>query len=66
MAGRLMLGYVAALAIYNITEAGFRMLSMAWIFLLLAVICAARIVCQAQSAPLESPAAQAQAMEVPA
>lgn len=64
--GRLLVGLVAALLIYNITEAGFRMLDPAWIFLLLAVICAARIVSQARSAPLGSPAAQARATEVPA
>jgi exopolysaccharide production protein ExoQ len=36
--GGLMLAYVAAAAIYSITEAGFRMLDPIWIFLLLAVV----------------------------
>lgn len=43
-AGRLLVGYVAALLVYNITEAGFRMLDPAWLFLLLAFTCAAAIV----------------------
>jgi exopolysaccharide production protein ExoQ len=36
--GSLMLAYVAASAIYSISEAGFRMLLPIWIFLLLAVV----------------------------
>lgn len=36
--GGLMLAYVAAAAIYSVTEAGFRMLDPIWIFLLLAVV----------------------------
>jgi O-antigen ligase len=36
--GSLMLAYVAAAAIYSITEAGFRLLNPIWIFLLLAVV----------------------------
>ncbi len=36
--GGLMLAYVATAAIYNVTEAGFRMLTPTWIFLLLAVV----------------------------
>jgi exopolysaccharide production protein ExoQ len=36
--GGLMLAYVATVAIYSVTEAGFRMLTPTWIFLLLAVI----------------------------
>lgn len=36
--GGLMLAYVIAFAFYNITEAGFRMMSETWIFLLLAII----------------------------
>jgi exopolysaccharide production protein ExoQ len=36
--GRLMLAYVATSAIYSVTEAGFRMLTPSWIFLLLALV----------------------------
>lgn len=39
-AAGLMLGYLVALALYNISEAGFRLLSPTWFFLLL-VICTA-------------------------
>jgi len=39
----LMLAYVATTAIYSITEAGFRMLSEPWIFLLLAITSSYRI-----------------------
>jgi O-antigen ligase len=39
----LMLAYVAAAAIYSISEAGFRMLDPMWMFLLLAVVCSHRI-----------------------
>jgi hypothetical protein len=39
----LMLGYVLAAAMYSYTEAGFRMLSLAWSFLVLAIIGASRI-----------------------
>ncbi|MGH7089149.1 MAG: hypothetical protein ACREFQ_09635, partial [Stellaceae bacterium] len=41
--GRVAVAYVAALAIYNIAEAGFRMLDPPWIFLLLSFACAARV-----------------------
>lgn len=41
--GRILLAYVAAMAIYNISEAGFRMLDPPWIFLLLSFACAAGI-----------------------
>lgn len=43
-AGRLLVGYVAALLVYSITEAGFRMLDPAWLFMLLAFTCAAAII----------------------
>ncbi len=43
-AGRLLLAYVAALLVYNITEAGFRMLDPAWLFLLLGFTCAAAVI----------------------
>jgi exopolysaccharide production protein ExoQ len=42
--GSLMLAYVTASAVYNITEAGFRMLNPIWIFLLLAVVTSSAIV----------------------
>ncbi|MGH9473719.1 MAG: O-antigen ligase family protein, partial [Terriglobales bacterium] len=42
--GRLLVAYVATLLVYNITEAGFRMLDPAWLFLLLAFICAAAVI----------------------
>jgi O-antigen ligase len=38
--GGIMLAYIATAAIYSITEAGFRMLTPTWIFLLLAVVTA--------------------------
>jgi exopolysaccharide production protein ExoQ len=38
--GSLFLAYIAIVAIYNITEAGFRMLNPAWIFLLVAIVAA--------------------------
>lgn len=41
--GGLMLAYVLTAGTYNITEAGFRMLSLPWIFLLLAIITSIRI-----------------------
>lgn len=41
--GGLMLAYLVAASIYNVTEAGFRMLHPMWIFLLLAVITAGGI-----------------------
>src|SRR5262249_46554757 len=42
-AGSLMLTYVATATFYNITEAGFRLLSPSWIFLLVAVVGASGI-----------------------
>lgn len=41
--GSLMLAYVVTVAVYSITEAGFRMLYSTWIFLLLAIIASHRI-----------------------
>jgi len=38
--GSLFLAYIATAASYSITEAGFRLMSWSWLFLLLAVICA--------------------------
>jgi exopolysaccharide production protein ExoQ len=46
--GSLMLAYVVTEATYSITEAGFRMLSMNWFFLLLAIIVSSRIVAGAE------------------
>jgi exopolysaccharide production protein ExoQ len=45
--GSLMLAFVPAIAIYNITEAGFRMLTPTWIFLLLVIVGARRIASRA-------------------
>jgi len=42
--GRLMLAYVAIGTFYSVTEAGFRMLSPSWIFLLLAVVSSSGVV----------------------
>jgi len=42
--GSLFLAYIASAVFYNLTEAGFRMLNPAWIFLLLAVVNATRFV----------------------
>lgn len=41
--GSLLLAYVATAAIYNITEAGFRIMTLSWIFLLLAIVSASGI-----------------------
>jgi exopolysaccharide production protein ExoQ len=41
----LMLAYVATGTFYSMTEAGFRMMSPSWIFLLLAVVSSSRVVC---------------------
>jgi exopolysaccharide production protein ExoQ len=41
--GSLMLAFIAVAAVYSITEAGFRMLSPAWIFLLLIMVSAAGV-----------------------
>jgi O-antigen ligase len=41
--GGLMLAYIVSAAVYSITEAGFRMLDLSWIFLLLAVFSASGV-----------------------
>jgi exopolysaccharide production protein ExoQ len=41
--GSLLLAYIATSAIYGITEAGFRMLNVFWIFLLLAIVSASGV-----------------------
>jgi len=41
--GGLLLAFVAVLAFYSVTEAGFRMLNPAWIFLLLAIFAASGV-----------------------
>jgi O-antigen ligase len=48
--GPLLLAYVVVAVAYNISEAGFRMLDVAWIFLLLAIVAANRVVTLAQTA----------------
>ena len=52
--GALMLAYVAASAIYSITEAGFRMLDPIWMFLLLAIV-GSHTVASGRSARTETP-----------
>lgn len=59
--GSLMLAYVAASAIYSITEAGFRLLDPIWIFLLLAVIASGGIasgVTEQPQPPIQRPRPQ--------
>ena len=41
--GGLFLAYVVVAVFYNVTEAGFRMLSPSWIFLLLAIVSASAL-----------------------
>lgn len=41
--GALLVTYVVTLAIYNISEAGFRMLDVSWFFLLLAIVAASQV-----------------------
>jgi exopolysaccharide production protein ExoQ len=56
--GSLLLAYVAAGAVYNITEAGFRMLCPNWIFLLFAVVAASSVVLESKHAarqPVSTP-----------
>jgi hypothetical protein len=48
--GSLLLSYVAAAIIYNVTEAGFRMLGPNWIFLLFAIVAASATVADAKGA----------------
>jgi O-antigen ligase len=64
--GGLMLAYVAAAAIYSVTEAGFRLLDPIWIFLLLAVVAAGGIASDARRrTPRPLRAASDQASRVP-
>ena len=48
--GGLLVAYVVTAAAYNVTEAGFRMLSLEWIFLLLSVMAANRVINLAETA----------------
>jgi hypothetical protein len=50
--GSLLLSYVAAAIIYNVTEAGFRMLGPNWIFLLFAIVAASARVAEAKGVAL--------------
>jgi len=54
-AAGLMLAYVVTAVMYSYTEAGFRMLSYAWSFLLLAIIAASRISRFTVQAPSRAP-----------
>ena len=48
--GGLLVAYVVTAVTYNITEAGFRMLSLEWFFLLLSIATASRIMSLAETA----------------
>lgn len=48
--GGLLVAYVVTAVTYNITEAGFRMLSLEWFFLLLTIVAANRVVSVAKTA----------------
>ena len=48
--GGLLVAYVVTAVAYNITEAGFRMLSLEWFFLLLSVVAANRVISLAETA----------------
>ena len=47
--GALLVAYVVTAVAYNIGEAGFRMLSLSWFFLLLSVVAASRVICRPQA-----------------
>lgn len=47
--GALLIAYVVTAAFYNITEAGFRILSVEWFFLLLSIVAAGRVTAVAKS-----------------
>lgn len=49
--GALLVAYVVTAVTYNITEAGFRMLSLEWFVLLLSVVTANRVISLAEVAP---------------
>lgn len=53
--GRILVAWVAALAIYNISEAGFRMLDSPWVFMLLSFACSAAILARPPAAGAGSP-----------
>jgi exopolysaccharide production protein ExoQ len=53
--GGLLLAYIATSAIYSITEAGFRMLNLYWIFLLFAVVAASGVGQKFETAPIPKP-----------
>ena len=52
--GSLLLAYVAAGAVYNVTEAGFRLLCPNWIFLLFAVVAATGVASTSKDVALRS------------
>jgi O-antigen ligase len=51
--GGLLVAYLATIVLYNITEAGFRMLHLEWFFLLLSIMAASRVISLAET-PSES------------
>jgi exopolysaccharide production protein ExoQ len=53
--GGLLVSYVVSLVIYNITEAGFRMMDPSWIFLLFAFVASAKILSARPEAATEHP-----------
>jgi exopolysaccharide production protein ExoQ len=53
--GALLVAYVASAVTYNITEAGFRMLSLEWFFLLLSIVMTSRVASLAATNPEPTP-----------
>ena len=49
--GGLLVAYVVTTVTYNVTEAGFRMLSLEWFFLLLSIVGASRVISLAETTP---------------
>ncbi len=49
--GGLLVVYVVTAVTFNVTEAGFRMLSLEWFFLLVSIMAASRVISLAQTAP---------------
>jgi O-antigen ligase len=66
--GSLLVAYILTVMVYNITEAGFRMLHPMWIFFLLAVIEASRIAAGVgvRASPLPEASPDRQVPELPA
>lgn len=56
--GGLLIAYIAAAAVYNLSEAGFRMMDHMWIFLLLAVVASSGVVSGLIAETSKSPGVQ--------